>query len=70
MLIKWTFPPSSTLKLNTDDGCYKITRLGGFGGLIKDENGAWICGFYGRPENCTSLEVELWAVYKGLTVIF
>lgn len=36
---------------------------------IRDEKGVWICGFYGRLENCTSLEAELWAVYKGLTII-
>ncbi|CAL5332699.1 unnamed protein product [Camellia sinensis] len=58
----------STLKLNTD-GCYRMARPGGFGGLLRDETGAWICGFYGKLENCTSLEAELWAVYKGLTII-
>ncbi|CAL5397166.1 unnamed protein product [Camellia sinensis] len=41
----------------------------GFGGLIRDEKGAWICGYYGRMESCISLEAELWAVYKGLTII-
>ncbi|XP_028070017.1 uncharacterized protein LOC114272492 [Camellia sinensis] len=28
-----------------------------------------ICGYYGKPEICTRLEAELWAVYKGLTII-
>lgn len=68
MLIKWMLPPSGTLKMNID-GCYRIAKPGGFGGLIRDEKGAWICGFYGRLENCTSLETELWAMYKGLTII-
>ncbi|KAL7228972.1 hypothetical protein ACSBR2_007631 [Camellia fascicularis] len=46
-----------------------MARLGGFGGLLRDETRAWIYGFYGKLETCTSLEAELWAVYKGLTII-
>ncbi|KAL7213242.1 hypothetical protein ACSBR2_015867 [Camellia fascicularis] len=68
MLIKWTCPPSSTLKLNTD-GCYRMARPGGFRGLIRGETGEWICGFYGKLATCTSLKAELWAIYKGLTII-
>lgn len=56
------------IKLNTD-GCRKAGGEGGFGGLLRDERGAWICGYYGRMQMATSLEAELWAVYKGLTVI-
>ncbi|XP_028080539.1 uncharacterized protein LOC114282098 [Camellia sinensis] len=56
------------LKLNTD-GSKKIGGDGGFGGLIRDEHGAWVCGYYERLQPGTSLEAELWALYKGLTVI-
>ncbi|KAF5934299.1 hypothetical protein HYC85_030470 [Camellia sinensis] len=56
------------LKLNTD-GSRKTGGAGGFGGLIRDEQGAWVCGYYGRLQPGTSLEAELWALYKGLTVI-
>ncbi|KAL7239716.1 hypothetical protein ACSBR2_005572 [Camellia fascicularis] len=48
------------LKLNTD---------GSFGGLIRDERGAWVCGYYGKLQPRTSLEAELWALYKELTII-
>ncbi|CAL5415798.1 unnamed protein product [Camellia sinensis] len=58
----------SRLKLNTD-GSKKIGGDGGFGGLIRDEHGAWVCGYYERLQPGTSLEAELWALYKGLTVI-
>ncbi|CAL5436955.1 unnamed protein product [Camellia sinensis] len=67
-LIKWSFPPTGTLKLNTD-GSKWSRGPNGFGGLIQYERGAWICGYYGRMESCTSLETELWAVYKGLTIV-
>ncbi|GMP66450.1 hypothetical protein CsSME_00026814 [Camellia sinensis var. sinensis] len=57
------------LKLNTDGSTHRHGGGGGFGGLFRDESGSWISGYYGRLEKCTSLEAELWAVYKGLTII-
>ncbi|XP_028059243.1 uncharacterized protein LOC114262983 [Camellia sinensis] len=42
---------------------------GGFGGLFGDEIGAWISRYYGRLEIYVCLEPELWAVYKGRTII-
>ncbi|KAL7201858.1 hypothetical protein ACSBR1_033540 [Camellia fascicularis] len=52
------------------DGCLRV-RLGtgGFGGLFRNEKGAWISGYYGILESRTSLEAELWAIYKGLTIL-
>ncbi|XP_028097010.1 uncharacterized protein LOC114296880 [Camellia sinensis] len=35
------------LKLNID-GSRKSGGNGGFGGLIRNERGAWVCGYYGR----------------------
>ncbi|GMP31341.1 hypothetical protein CsSME_00005597 [Camellia sinensis var. sinensis] len=51
------------------DGCRRVGGEGGFGGLLRDERGAWVCGFYGKMQMGTSLEAELWALYKGLTVL-
>ncbi|GMP88610.1 hypothetical protein CsSME_00040531 [Camellia sinensis var. sinensis] len=42
---------------------------GGFGGLIRDERGTWVCGYYRELHSGTSLEAELWAIYKGVAVI-
>ncbi|GMP89357.1 hypothetical protein CsSME_00040977 [Camellia sinensis var. sinensis] len=55
------------IKLNTD-GCRKLGG-GGFGGLFGDVAGAWVFGYYGRLQDGTSLENELWAIYKGLIVL-
>ncbi|KAL7191554.1 hypothetical protein ACSBR2_023602 [Camellia fascicularis] len=30
----------------------------------------WLWGYYGKLGHCTSLEAELWAIYKGLTILF
>ncbi|XP_028092237.1 uncharacterized protein LOC114292475 [Camellia sinensis] len=57
------------LKLNTDGSTRRLGGGGGFGGLFRDETGSWISGYYGRVEIYTSLKAELWAVYKGLTII-
>ncbi|CAL5357000.1 unnamed protein product [Camellia sinensis] len=56
------------LKLNTD-GSRKSEGDGGFGGMIREERGTWVCGYYGKLQPGTSLEAELWAVYKSLTVV-
>lgn len=47
----------------------KLRGEGGFGCLFRDEVGAWVCGYYGRLQDGTGLENELWAVYKGLIVL-
>ncbi|KAL7167257.1 hypothetical protein ACSBR2_037842 [Camellia fascicularis] len=67
-LIMRCLPLAGRIKLNTD-GCRKLEGDGGFGGLFRDEAGAWLCGHYGRLSSGTSLEAELWAIYKGLTVL-
>ncbi|CAL5366927.1 unnamed protein product [Camellia sinensis] len=62
--------PSGQIKLNTD-GCVRGDRgNGGFGGLFRDDSGIWIYGYFGKLEVCSSLEAELWGIYRGLTVIF
>ncbi|GMP68316.1 hypothetical protein CsSME_00027964 [Camellia sinensis var. sinensis] len=67
-LIQWILPPAGRLKMNID-GCRRAGGEGSFGGLLRDKRGVWVCGFYGKMQMGTSLEVELWALYKGLTVI-
>ncbi|CAL5336391.1 unnamed protein product [Camellia sinensis] len=58
-----------TIKLNTDGSTRRNGGGGGFGGLFRDETSSWISGYYEKLEICTSLEAELWAIYKGLTII-
>ncbi|GMP65273.1 hypothetical protein CsSME_00026140 [Camellia sinensis var. sinensis] len=59
-----------TLKLNVD-GCSKgDPGQAGYGGLLRDDTGLWLWGFYGKLGHCYSLEAELWAIYRGLTILF
>ncbi|XP_028120402.1 uncharacterized protein LOC114317817 [Camellia sinensis] len=57
------------LKLNTD-GCSRgDPGQSHYGGLLRDEVGSWVWGFQGYLGHCTSLEVEIWGIYRGLTII-
>ncbi|CAL5357903.1 unnamed protein product [Camellia sinensis] len=57
------------IKLNAD-GCSKGNpSLAGHGGLFRDERGAWLHGYHGKLEKATSMQAELWAVYRGLTTM-
>lgn len=53
----WSCPSAGKLKLNTD------------GSSKGDEVGTWVWGYHGYLGNCTSLEAELWDIYRGLTII-
>ncbi|KAL7171848.1 hypothetical protein ACSBR2_036497 [Camellia fascicularis] len=67
-LIHWVLPSVGKLKLNVD-GSRRLAGGGGFCRVFRDEIGSWVCGYYGKMDSGTSLETELWALYKGLTVI-
>ncbi|KAL7165459.1 hypothetical protein ACSBR2_041193 [Camellia fascicularis] len=70
VVINWCPPCVGRLKLNTDGSTKGDPGEGGFGGLIRDEKGLWLIGYYGKFDVCTSLEVEFWAIYRGLTIAF
>lgn len=58
-----------TIKLNTDGCFYEFNKTSGFGGIFKDCLGSWMLGYYGKANCTSSLEVEIWALYLGLTII-
>lgn len=47
------------LKMNTDGSSKGDSGDGGFGGLIRDEKGIWLCGYFGKLTNCTCIEAEI-----------
>lgn len=59
-LVSWAFPGIGKLKLNPDGSTKGNPGSAGFGGVLREERGHWIRGFFGRLEECTSLEAELW----------
>lgn len=41
----------------------------GFGGIFRNEQGDWELGYFGRMMATSSLETEIWSIYRGLTII-
>ncbi|XP_028104526.1 uncharacterized protein LOC114303588 [Camellia sinensis] len=60
---------SGKITLNTDGCPCGDPGKGGFGGVFCDEERVWLYGFFGKLENCYSLEVEMWGIYCGLTFV-
>ncbi|GKD44177.1 ribonuclease H protein [Tanacetum coccineum] len=65
------FPGDNILKLNTDGSSIGSPGPSSFGGLIRDSKGKWVCGYMGNITRrwCTSLEAEIWSIYRGLCLI-
>lgn len=65
----WTKPIAGITKLNTDGCWHEAKGKGGFGGIFRYSNGDWILGFYDKLTSDSSLETEVWCIYKGLEII-
>lgn len=68
-VILWSLPLTGEIKLNTDGCYYESNNKSGFGGVFRDSSGSWILGFYGKGDCSGCLEAEIWAIYRGLTII-
>lgn len=68
-LTSWFPTITGELKLNTDRSWYDTNRSAGFGGLFRDAQGIWQLGYYGKMLAASSLEAEIWSIYRGLTII-
>ncbi|CAL5396480.1 unnamed protein product [Camellia sinensis] len=58
------------LKLNTNGYSKGDPGQAGYGGLLRNVTGTWLWGYYGKLGHYTNVEAELWAIYKGLTILF
>lgn len=59
---------TGTNKINTDGGVNKVNGKCGFGGIIRDA-AHWLGRFYGKLEECTSLEAEIHAMFVADTIL-
>lgn len=46
-----------------------ISGPSGFGGIFQEEIRHRTLEFLGHLEDCTSLEVELWGIFRGLEMV-
>ncbi|CAA7051324.1 unnamed protein product [Microthlaspi erraticum] len=52
--------------MNTDGASRGNPGLASAGGVLRDENGMWICGFALKLGICSAPLAELWGIYYGL----
>jgi ribonuclease HI len=65
-LVKWNALGSTTMILNVDGSSIGNPGVSGFGGLIRNSDGAWVHGFAGNIGFSNILHAELLALYHGL----
>lgn len=66
--IRWEKPGRGWVKLNTDGSSLGNPGLAGGGGLIRDEEGAWVVGFARNIGISSSFIAELWALRDRLMI--
>ncbi|KAK2405415.1 hypothetical protein QL285_054655 [Trifolium repens] len=65
-LVRWNSLGGTGMILNVDGSSIGNPGVSGFGGLIRNSDGAWVHGFYGNLGVSNILHAELMAIYKGL----
>ena len=69
VLVSWHASPFGWVKINTDDSSLGNPGPAGAGGLIRDHNGSWICGFSQNVGFASSVLAEHWALKDGLSLV-
>lgn len=59
-------PPAGWVALNVDGSAQLLPPAASFGGLIRDNDGRFVRGFYDSLGNSTIMRVELCALLHGL----
>ncbi|XP_045831415.1 uncharacterized protein LOC123922770 [Trifolium pratense] len=67
-LVAWSRPTEGTMCLNVDGSLLGTTNTAGYGGLLCNNNGDFILGFYGVATVQSILFAELMAVLHGLQI--
>lgn len=65
-IVTWHPSKDSDIILNVDGSCCGNPGRAGFGGLLRTNDGRWICGFSGFIGISNNLHVELLGLYRGL----
>ncbi|GAU26057.1 hypothetical protein TSUD_225190 [Trifolium subterraneum] len=65
-LVKWNVLGGTSMILNVDGSSLGNPGISGFGGLIRNADGAWVHGFFGNLGVNNILHAKLMAIYKGL----
>ncbi|CAA7036500.1 unnamed protein product [Microthlaspi erraticum] len=66
--VGWQAPMLGWCRLNTDGASQGNPGPASAGGVIRDHNGRWLCGFALNIGRCTAPLAEFWGVYYGLVM--
>jgi len=58
------------IKVNVDGSFLSNLGRSGFGGLIRNNNGDWLLGFYGFCGINSCLVAELYVIFHGLHIVY
>ncbi|KAI5348581.1 hypothetical protein L3X38_001468 [Prunus dulcis] len=64
--LHWIAPTYGVCKINTDGSRNCVSEFISAGGLLRDNYGAWIKGFFVKLGVGSVLEAELWGIFWGL----
>lgn len=66
MQIRWENPLKGWLKLNTNGSSLGNPRIARGGGIVYNNDGAWVLGFSRHIGITSNFMAELWALQDGL----
>ncbi|GKV02762.1 hypothetical protein SLEP1_g15157 [Rubroshorea leprosula] len=69
-LVGWDKPHVGSFKLNTDGSALGNPEPASAGGIIRDHNGTWVCGFSRKIGTTSALAAELWGVRDGILMAY
>ena len=61
-------PPAGYMKINTDASVRMEQGRVSYGGIVRDDIGNWILGYYGFIGKTKITEAELWSIHQGLKI--
>lgn len=61
--VSWCPPSSGWVRLNSDGAVRGSDAVVGSGGLLRDDQGRWLCGYARHLGSCSAYITELWTVF-------
>ncbi|MCH80116.1 RNA-directed DNA polymerase (Reverse transcriptase) [Trifolium medium] len=68
LMVQWQRPAEGWICINTDGAAKERGKIAGSGGVMRDHNGIWLCGFSIFIGEATAFDAELWGIFDGLTI--
>lgn len=65
-VVTWLKPPEGWIKLNVDGALRRSLKVARCGGILCDEDGRWLGGFYRFLNDCSILKAGVWVVLEGM----